>query len=114
MKLSCSLLILAIAFSPLPLQPLAAQVSSHPPSAAAKDAFIRQIMEDAGMPGLQAVVVKRDKIVWSNSYGDAVLDAPGPRRAMNEHDLILTASTTKLCVTIAALQQLEKGKACAG
>jgi CubicO group peptidase (beta-lactamase class C family) len=67
-------------------------------------------MEDAGIPGLQAVVVKRDKIVWSHSYGDAVLDAPGPRRAMNEHDLILTASTTKLCVTVAALQQLEKGK----
>jgi CubicO group peptidase (beta-lactamase class C family) len=110
MKLSCSLLILAIAFSPLPSQPLAAQVSPHPPSPAAKDAFIHQIMEDAGIPGLQAVVVKRDKVVWSNSYGDAVLDVPGPRRAMNEHDLILTASTTKLCVTIAALQQLEKGK----
>ena len=110
MKLSCSLLILAIAFSLLPLQPLDAQAPPHPPSAAAKDAFIRQIMGDAGIPGLQAVVVKRDKIVWSHSYGDAVLDAPGPRRAMNEHDLILTASTTKLCVTIAALQQLEKGK----
>ena len=67
MRLSCSLLILAIAFSPLPLQPLAAQVSPHPPSAAAKNAFIRQIMEDVGIPGLQAVVVKRDKIVWSNS-----------------------------------------------
>jgi CubicO group peptidase (beta-lactamase class C family)/ketosteroid isomerase-like protein len=110
MKLSCSLLILAIAFSLSPLQPLVAQVSPHPPSAAAKDVFIRQIMEDAGIPGLQAVVVRRDKIVWSNSYGDSVLDAPGPRRAMNDHDLILTASTTKLCVTIAALQQLEKGK----
>ncbi len=110
MKLSCSLLILAIAFSPSPSQPLAAQASPHPPSAAAKDAFIRQTMEDAGIPGLQAVVVKRDKIVWSNSYGDAVLDAPGPRRAMDEHDLILTASTTKLCVTIATLQQLDKGK----
>ena len=110
MTLSCSLLILAITSALLPLQPLVAQVSSHPPSAAAKDAFIRQIMEDAGIPGLQAVVVKRDKIVWSNSYGDAVLDVPGPRRAMNEHDLILTASATKLCVTIAALQQLEKGK----
>jgi len=110
MKLSCSLLILAIAFSLLPLQPLVAQASPHPPSAAAKDAFIHQIMEDAGIPGLQAVVVMRDRIVWSNSYGDAVLDVPGPRRAMNEHDLILTASATKLCVTIAALQQLEKGK----
>jgi len=110
MKLSCSLLILAIAFSPLPLQPLAAQVSPHPPSAAAKDAFIRQIMEDVGIPGLQVAVVNRDKIVWSNSYGDAVLDVPGPRRAMNGHDLILTASATKLCVTIAALQQLEKVK----
>jgi CubicO group peptidase (beta-lactamase class C family) len=106
MKLTRSFLILTIAF----VQPLPAQVSSHPSSTAAKDAFIHQIMEDAGIPGLQAVVVKRDKIVWSSSYGDAVLDVPGPRRAMNEHDLILTASVTKLCVTIAVLQQLEKGK----
>jgi CubicO group peptidase (beta-lactamase class C family) len=109
MKLSCSLLILVTAVFPLLSEPLAAQVSPHPPSVA-RDAFIHQIMEDAGIPGLQAVVVKRDKIVWSHSYGDAVLDAPGPRRAMNEHDLILTATTTKLCVTVAALQQLEKGK----
>src|ERR1700692_4464836 len=90
MKLCYSLLTLAIAFSPLPLQPLAEQGSPHPPSAAAKDAFIHQIMEDTGIPRLQAVVVKRNKIVWSNSYGNAVLDVPGPRRAMNEHDLILT------------------------
>lgn len=110
MKLSCSFLILVIVLSPLLSQPLRAQVSSHPPSPAARDAFIHRIMEDAGIPGLEAVVVKRDKIVWSNSYGDAVLDVPGPRRPMNEHDLILTASTTKLCVTITALQQLEKGK----
>ena len=110
MKLSWSLVILVIAFSPLLFQPLAGQVAPHPPSPANRDAFIRQIMEDSGFPGLQVVVVKRDKIVWSNSYGDAVLDVPGPRRPMNEHDLILTASTTKLCVTIAALQQFEKRK----
>ncbi len=109
MKLSCSLLILLTAVFLMLSEPFAAQVSPHPPSVA-RDTFIHQIMEDAGIPGLQAVVVKRDKIVWSHSYGDAVLDVPGPRRPMNEHDLILTASTTKLCVTVAALQQLEKGK----
>ena len=67
MQLSWSLLILAITFSPLLFQPLAAQVSPHPPSAAARDAFIHQIMEDSGIPGLQAVVVKQGKIIWSNS-----------------------------------------------
>jgi CubicO group peptidase (beta-lactamase class C family) len=67
-------------------------------------------MTDAGIPGLQVAVVKREKIVWVKSYGDAVLDVPGPRRPMKDDDRIMTASAAKLCVTIAAMQLLEKGK----
>ena len=55
MKLSRSLLILAITFSTMQLEPLAAQVSPHPPSSATRDAFIHQIMEDSGIPGLPQV-----------------------------------------------------------
>jgi len=74
------------------------------------DAFIRQLIDNAGMPGLQAVVVKDGKIVWSGSYGDAVLDVPGPRRSMRNDSIIHIASTSKILVAIAVLQQVEKGK----
>lgn len=79
-------------------------------SPAALDAFIRQVMQTVGIPGLQTLVVKNGQIVWSRSYGDAVLDAPGPRRAMTDQSILLIASTSKLLVPIAALQQIEKGK----
>jgi len=74
------------------------------------DALVRQLMDNAGMPGLQAVVVKDGKIVWSGSYGDAVLDVPGPRRAMRDDSIIQIASTSKIVVAIAVMQQVEKGK----
>jgi CubicO group peptidase (beta-lactamase class C family) len=67
-------------------------------------------MEQAGMPGLQAVVVKEGKIVWSGSYGDAVLDVPGPRRPMRDDYFNMIGSTGKILVAIAVMQQVEKGR----
>jgi len=74
------------------------------------DALVQQLMDNAGMPGLQAVVVKNGKIVWSGAYGNAVLDSPGPRRPMRDDSQILIASTGKILVPIAVLQQMERGK----
>jgi len=74
------------------------------------DTFIDQLMEQSGAPGIQAVVVKDGKIVWSGSYGDAVLDVPGPRRPMRDDSIIQIASTSKILVAIAVLQQVEKGR----
>jgi len=84
----------------------------HPSSPATQrelDAFVRQLMEQAGAPGVQAVVVKDGKIVWSGSYGDAVLDVPGPRRPMRDDYFNATCSTGKIPVAIAVMQQVEKG-----
>ena len=75
-----------------------------------KDAFIQLVMRSAGLPGLQTVVVKNGRVVWAKSYGNAVLDQPGPRRAMSNESVVFSASVAKILVTVAVLQQVEKGK----
>ena len=74
------------------------------------DMFIDQLRGQSGAPGIQAVVVKDGKIVWSGSYGDAVLEVPGPRRPMRDDTFMPTGSTAKILVAIAVMQQVEKGK----
>lgn len=75
-----------------------------------KDAFIQLAMRAAGIPGLQTVVVKNGRVVWAKSYGYAVLDQPGPRRAMSNDSVVFSASVAKILVTVAVLQQVEKGR----
>jgi CubicO group peptidase (beta-lactamase class C family) len=75
-----------------------------------KDTFIQLTMRSAGLPGLQTVVVKDGRVVWARSYGSAVLDQPGPRRSMQNDSVMFSASVAKILVTVAALQQVEKGK----
>ena len=74
------------------------------------DMFIDQLRGQSGAPGIQAVVVKDGKIVWSGAYGDAVLDVPGPRRPMRDENFNATGSTAKILVAIAVMQLVEKGK----
>ena len=76
---------------------------------AEKDAFIQMAMRSGGLPGLQTVVVKNGQIVWMKSYGYAVLDEPGPRRRMRNDSILFSASVAKILVTVAVLQQVEKG-----
>lgn len=75
-----------------------------------KDTFIQLAMRAAGLPGLQTVVVKNGRVVWAKSYGNAVLDRPGPRRAMSNDSVLFSASVAKILVTVAVLQQVEKGR----
>jgi len=75
-----------------------------------KDTFIELAMRAAGLPGLQTVVVKNGRVVWAKSYGHAVLDQPGPKRAMQNDSVVFSASVAKILVTVAVLQQVEKGK----
>jgi CubicO group peptidase (beta-lactamase class C family) len=75
-----------------------------------RDAIIRHMMASAGVPGLQAVVVKNGRVIWAKSYGYAVLDEPGPRRAMRNDSIVFSASVAKILVTVAVLQQVEKGR----
>jgi CubicO group peptidase (beta-lactamase class C family) len=75
-----------------------------------KDAFIQLAMRSAGLPGLQTVVVKNGRVVWAKSYGNAVLDQPGPRRPMSNDSVLFSASVAKILVTVAVLQQVEQGR----
>lgn len=77
---------------------------------AERDAFIQMAMRSGGLPGLQTVVVRNGRIVWAKSYGYAVLDQPGPRRSMRNDSILFSASVPKILVTVAALQQVEKGR----
>jgi len=79
-------------------------------SAAEKDTVLRMTMRSGGLPGMQTVVVKHGRVVWMKSYGYAVLDQPGPRRPMRNDSIMFSASVGKLLVTVAALQQIERGR----
>src|SRR5262245_58419985 len=61
-----------------------AQPSSAQSADRELDRFIVEMMKSAGIPGVQAVVVKGNHIVWSNSYGYAVLAQPGPLTPMRK------------------------------
>lgn len=74
-----------------------------------QDRIIGELMTTAGIPGMEAAVVTADHIVWEKSFGDAILDVPGPRKAMQKGTLLMSASIGKLLVTVAALQLVEKG-----
>jgi CubicO group peptidase (beta-lactamase class C family) len=73
-----------------------------------KDAFIEMAMRSGGLPGLQTVIVKNGQIARAKSYGYAVLDAPGPRRAMRNDSILASASVAKIFVTVAVLQEVEQ------
>ena len=77
---------------------------------AERDTFIRQIMKDAGIPGLQTVVVKGSRVVWQKSYGYAVLAQPGPARPMRDDSILFTCSLGKIVTVVAVMQQVEKGR----
>jgi hypothetical protein len=57
--------------------------SSSPGSGAKLDAFVRHIMDSGDMPGLQAAVVKGNKVVWSGSYGRNRFEANARRDGPN-------------------------------
>ncbi|HMI57308.1 MAG TPA: serine hydrolase domain-containing protein [Gemmatimonadaceae bacterium] len=76
---------------------------------AQREAAIRDAMRDAGIPGLQTVVVKSGRIVWEKSFGYAVLAHPGPVRAMRNNSISFTASIGKILTAIAVMQQVEAG-----
>lgn len=67
-------------------------------------------MKDAGIPGLQTVVVKNSHIVWQKSYGQAVLAQPGPPTPMRDDSILFACSIGKIVTAVAVMQQVEKGR----
>jgi CubicO group peptidase (beta-lactamase class C family) len=80
-------------------------------SDAGQEKTVRSLMESAGIPGLQAAVIRDGHIIWANSYGDAVRPGnPGPRAPMRNDSILFSASVAKMFETVAVLQQLESGR----
>jgi CubicO group peptidase (beta-lactamase class C family) len=101
---------MAVSLTAIAAQPVKQADSARALSDAERDSFIQMAMRSGGLPGLQAIVVRDNRIVWAKSYGCAVLGEPGPRRAMENDSILFSASIAKLLVTVAVLQQLDKGR----
>jgi CubicO group peptidase (beta-lactamase class C family) len=71
------------------------------------DAMIAQGMEDWKIPGLAAIVVKDQKVVFSKTYGVKNLQTKDP---VDENTLFNMASTTKAVVCMAMGILVDQGK----
>lgn len=70
------------------------------------DEFISAGMKDSKVPGLAAVVVKGDSVVWSGYYGMADLEK---RKPVTAETLFQIASVSKTITGCVVMQQVERG-----
>jgi Beta-lactamase class C and other penicillin binding proteins len=83
---------------------LASDADSH---RAFFDRELAAVMEQHAVPGIAAVLVERDRTVFTAGYGFANLDRRVPMDA--EHTVFPLGSISKLLTTIAVLQLAESG-----
>lgn len=86
------------------LIPGIAGASVHEP--ADLDEAMNAIVEDYGVAGITAAVVKQRKIIWQGSYGWHDIEAD---RAMQDDSIIRVASISKSFTALAAMQLVQKG-----
>ena len=84
-------------------QPTAA---SGAPDAGRVDAFVREAMEERGVPGAALVVVHDGEILHARGYGKA--DAGG--RPVTSHTPFRIGSSTKSFTALAVMQLVEEGE----
>jgi len=70
------------------------------------DSIIVNTMQTGHIPGLQALIVKQNEIVWSNNYGYANIAL---NRPVEDSTLFFLASVTKTIVATAIMQLWEDG-----
>lgn len=68
---------------------------------------IQKLLRETGIPSISLAVVERDKIVWSDAFGEANVQA---RSRASSETLYNTGSTFKTITAIALMQQLERKK----
>ena len=106
LALAASTLVVSLLAFADPTDPL---TGARTPTDTEKDTFVRQVMREAGIPGLQVVVVKNGRVVWKRSLGFAVLAQPGPPTPMRDDSVLFTCSVGKMLTAVAILQQVEQG-----
>src|SRR3954470_22078732 len=75
--------------------------------AAAIDAALRAAVERNDVPGVVALVVNRDRVLYQGTFGVADVDTKRPLRA---DALFRIASMTKPVTSLALMQLVEQGK----
>src|SRR5688500_10225289 len=70
-------------------------------------AEIQKLLSETGIPSISLAVVEGDKIVWTESFGEANVRS---RSRANSETLYNTGSTFKTVTAIALMQQLERKK----
>ena len=83
-----------------------ASSSASQPELKKVDNYIRAEMEELNVPGLEAVIVHDDKVVYAKGFG--VADASG--RAVTEHTPMILGSVSKGFTALAIMQLVEAGK----
>ncbi|WP_081937854.1 serine hydrolase domain-containing protein [Streptosporangium roseum] len=84
----------------------AAPRNSGNPVAAALDRAFAKAAAKAGDPGVQAVVIRDGRLIWSANSGKAVDDPPAP---VTDSTMFCFASFGKLILGTYALRQVERG-----
>ena len=70
------------------------------------DAFIREKMVEAGVPGLSACVVRGQRVLWARAFGWANVRH---RRQTTSDTIFMLASVSKTVVATAVMQAVEGG-----
>ena len=104
--------LLPVAALPATLAAAAAPASSAHAAGATEaagriDRYLRDRLETARVPGLSAVVVEGDAVLFTGAYGFADRDAG---RAMTADTPVAIGSTTKGMTALAVLQLVEQGR----
>ncbi|GAA3467369.1 serine hydrolase domain-containing protein [Nonomuraea roseola] len=93
--------------SPATASPATAAALQHTDLTSALDAALAESAAKAGDPGVQAVILRNGRLVWSGKSGKAVDDPPTP---VTDDTLFGFASYSKLLLATYALSQVEAGE----
>src|SRR5258706_7103901 len=97
----------SIAILTLMLSPTSAVLAQNAPGSAAIDASLRAAVERKDVPGVVALVVNRDRVLYQGGFG--FTDAPSGRE-LKPDALFRIASMTKPVTSVALMQLVEQGK----
>jgi CubicO group peptidase (beta-lactamase class C family) len=102
---STSLLRLAVALVAFALAPLAT-AQNRLPSGAAIDAYLTSVVRDTRIPGIVALVVDADRVVYTGAFGKQNVAAGVP---MANDSIFRIASMTKPVTSVAVMMLVQEG-----
>src|SRR5688572_6430355 len=102
---SASLLRLAVALVAFACAPLAV-AQNRLPSSSAIDAYLTSVVRDTRIPGIVALVVDADRVVYTGAFGKQNVAAATPMAA---DSIFRIASMTKPVTSVAVMMLVQEG-----